>query len=72
MLKLFDKKNYIDGRWISFPDHISVDNPSNNQVIGHVPNLSAKQIPNAIDATVKGFRIWSQSSIDKRYEVLRK
>lgn len=72
MLKLFDKKNYIDGRWISFPDHISVDNPSNNQVIGHVPNLSAKQIPNAIDATVKGFRIWSQSSIDERYEVLRK
>ncbi len=72
MLNLFNKKNYIDGKWISFSQHIAVDNPSNNQVIGYTPNLLIEQISDAVDATAKGFKTWSQSSIDERYKVLRK
>lgn len=72
MLELINKKNYIDGAWVEYQEQISVNNPSTNQQIGSVPNLSNDLITKAIDSSVKAFKTWSQTSIQDRSAILRK
>lgn len=71
MLKSINKKNYINGSWVSCSNNIKVYNPSNNEVIAEVPDLPKEKILEAIDDTVKKAEDWRYSNLDQRYEVLR-
>lgn len=73
--KIFEQingKNYIAGNWLSEKEIIEVQNPSNNKVIGYVPNLSADGIISAVDNTCKMAKSWADSTVDQRYKILRK
>ncbi len=47
-------------------------NPSNGEVYGKIPNSSVKDIQMAVDAAKKAFPIWSNSTLNKRSEILAK
>lgn len=72
ILEQINGKNYIAGRWVSEKEIIEVQNPSNGNIIGHVPNLSADSMIGAIDNTCQMAKSWAESTIDIRYQLLRK
>ncbi len=47
-------------------------NPANEQVIGHVPHASARELDTALDASVEGFGVWRNTPPLKRQAVMVK
>lgn len=72
MLDFLNKKNYINGKWISSREEIAVDNPATGKIIGHAPNISEEQLKDAIEVTVNAAEEWKNSTIEQRYQILRK
>ena len=72
ILDRINGKNYIAGNWISEKEIIHVENPSNGKIIGYVPNLSAENLITAIDNTCQTAKSWAESTVDMRYQILRK
>ena len=72
ILERINGKNYIAGDWISEKEIIHVENPSNGKIIGYVPNLSAESLIKAIDNTCQTAKSWAESTVDMRYQILRK
>ncbi|TLX57782.1 NAD-dependent succinate-semialdehyde dehydrogenase [Stutzerimonas nosocomialis] len=71
---LFKSLCYVDGHWVHSQDgaSIAVQNPANQQVIGHVPLLGREQIVAAVDAAQRAFASWRERSLDSRATLLRR
>ena len=72
MLDLLNKKNFVNGKWISSSEEIAVDNPATGKIIGHAPDISEKQLRDAVEVTIEAADKWKNSTIEQRYQVLRK
>ncbi|RYE05678.1 MAG: NAD-dependent succinate-semialdehyde dehydrogenase [Rickettsiaceae bacterium] len=72
LLNQINNKNYIAGKWITGSKQIKIKNPATLEDIGNVPNLEIEDICRAIDSTVGNFKVWSNTSIDKRVSFLQK
>jgi succinate-semialdehyde dehydrogenase/glutarate-semialdehyde dehydrogenase len=53
-------------------DRLPVLNPASGETIGHVHSANRQDLRHAVDAAVKGFRIWRRTSTFDRYKLLRK
>lgn len=71
---LHDKKTYINGEWVGSSNGETFDvlNPSNGQVVGTVPNMTATEANTAVDAAQKAFQTWQETTVKERSVLLRK
>jgi succinate-semialdehyde dehydrogenase/glutarate-semialdehyde dehydrogenase len=71
---LFVEKAFINGQWADADDQGSfeVRNPSDNSLIGHVPDMRAGETRRAIAAAEKAFHSWKKESAEHRSKLLRK
>ncbi|MBB5502586.1 NAD-dependent succinate-semialdehyde dehydrogenase [Paraburkholderia sp. MM5384-R2] len=69
---LFKSLCYVDGRWIHSASaaSVAVQNPANQEVLGHVPMLDAAQITAAVDAAQRAFDTWRWVPVAKRSALL--
>lgn len=72
--ELFIEKGYINGKWIAADNNLflNVTNPSNNAVIGSVPDMRADETNRAIIAAENAFQSWKKQSAEHRSKLLRK
>ena len=70
--KLLKDKCYVAGEWIGGSTTISVTNPVDDSVIGHVPKLGAIETRNAIEAAEKAQKLWAKKTAKERAALLRK
>ncbi|HSU62967.1 MAG TPA: aldehyde dehydrogenase family protein [Burkholderiales bacterium] len=65
---------FIGGRWVapSGKQMIDVHNAGTGEVMGRVPAGGAKDVDAAVGAARRAFESWSNTSADKRAEVLEK
>ncbi len=68
---LFKDQSFINGKWIDKKEKISVFNPSNEALIGKIPNCNAADTKNAIDAAEVAFQKWSKLTGKERAKILR-
>ena len=71
---LFTEKAFIGGEWVSADSkqEFEVRNPSDNSLIGHVPDMRAEETQRAIDAAEKAFHSWKKESAEYRSRLLRR
>lgn len=71
---LFREAAYLNGRWISADSAqtISVDNPANLQVIGHIPNCGTNETRRAIEAANTALPAWRALTAKSRSDILWK
>ena len=55
---LFCQQSFINGKWYDSKDKISVFNPSDDSLIGHVPNGLTDAAKQAIDAALAAKSNW--------------
>jgi aspartate-semialdehyde dehydrogenase len=69
---LFKSLCYVDGRWVhsASASTIAVQNPADQEVLGHVPMLDAAQITQAVDAAYRAFSAWRWLPVAKRATLL--
>src|SRR5215475_1264037 len=69
---LFKSLCYVDGRWVhsDSASTVAVQNPADQEVIGHVPMLEAPQITQAVDAAQRAFESWRYVPVAKRATLL--
>src|SRR6267142_5747695 len=67
-------KFFIGGRWVapSVSEMIDVHNAGTGEVMGRVPAGGAKDVDAAVAAALRAFESWSNTSADKRAELLEK
>lgn len=65
-------KLYIDGAWRDAADHIPVVNPATEAELGRLPCATARDLDDALEAAVKGYRIWSRTSPRDRANLIRR
>jgi len=67
-------KLFIGGRWVapSGREMIDVHNAGTGEVMGRVPAGGAKDVDAAVAAALRAFESWSNTSADKRAELLEK
>ncbi len=72
--KLFKQHAFINGQWVDSTDHqrLAVYNPANNELIGHVPLLTAKQTQDAILCAQSAWEKWQTRPAKDRSSILRK
>ncbi|HBS32686.1 MAG TPA: succinate-semialdehyde dehydrogenase (NADP(+)), partial [Parvularcula sp.] len=70
--RFFRQECYIDGRWVSGPDRITVNNPATGEIIGAVPKFGRKETAAAIDAAHAAFLLWREKTAAERGEICRK
>lgn len=70
--QLFIEKAYINGEWIESKETFEIINPSNNQPIGHLPNLTVTDCQQAIDAAHEGWLSWKNVPLGERCAIVRK
>ncbi|MDA1007804.1 MAG: NAD-dependent succinate-semialdehyde dehydrogenase [Planctomycetota bacterium] len=63
---------WINGKWVrgASLETIAVSNPATDEEVGTVPNLSARESNRAFDASSAAFPSWSDTSQDRRSELL--
>jgi succinate-semialdehyde dehydrogenase/glutarate-semialdehyde dehydrogenase len=71
---LFRLKCYIDGAWADADASATFDvvNPSDNSVLGSVPNMGAAETRRAIEAANAAFPAWRAKTGKERGAILRK
>lgn len=67
---LFVQKSFINGKFVDAKSKIEVLNPSNNKVIGSVPNLDRKAVKSAIEAAGDALQKWRQLAGKERAKIL--
>ncbi|NOD76898.1 MULTISPECIES: NAD-dependent succinate-semialdehyde dehydrogenase [unclassified Ruegeria] len=63
-------KLYIDGAWRKTGRDIPVINPATEEELGRLPCASVKDLDDALEAAVKGFRVWSRTSPRERADTI--
>ena len=71
---LFKEKCFVNGLWADSQNGntIEVNNPATMQIIGKVPNFSAKETKSVIDHADKAFQSWKNTTAKERSIILRK
>jgi succinate-semialdehyde dehydrogenase / glutarate-semialdehyde dehydrogenase len=69
---LLKDKCYIDGKWVAGAASIDVTNPVNDDVVGQVPRLGAKETKAAIEAAGRVQKDWAKKTAKERAGILRK
>lgn len=66
-------KFYIDGNWVDpiEPNILEVENPTTEEVSGHISAGSAADVDKAVKAARRAFATYSQTSRDERLELLQ-
>ena len=69
---LFRETNYINGQWVPADsgNTISVLNPFDGQVLGHVPECGQAETKRAIEAASEAWTSWRAMSADERSDLL--
>ncbi len=69
---LFKSLCYVDGHWVhsDSASTVAVQNPADQEVIGHVPMLEAPQIEEAVGAAQRAFDTWRWASVAQRAALL--
>tara|TARA_B100000787_G_scaffold162672_1_gene143622 strand:+ start:23272 stop:24714 length:1443 start_codon:yes stop_codon:yes gene_type:complete len=69
-----DIKNYINGEYVNPISDSWIDNynPSNGEVYGRIPNSTTEDVENAYKAAQTAFPSWSNTTLDKRSQILSK
>jgi succinate-semialdehyde dehydrogenase/glutarate-semialdehyde dehydrogenase len=63
----------IDGKWIhDRPPLCEVENPSDESILGTVPNACAQDLQDVLAAAAKGFEIWRHVPASQRAALLRR
>ena len=70
--KLFIQKAYIDGEFISSKDTFEIINPSTNNSIGSLPNLTVEDCKNAIKSANEAWLSWKKVSTGERCSIVKK
>jgi len=67
-------QNYINGQYIDPISKEWIDNynPSNGEVYSQIPNSGKEDVAKAYEAAKAAFPSWSQTTLDKRHEILSK
>lgn len=64
-------QNFIAGQWLDGVSTVENRNPSDvSDVIGHFAQASTAQLDQALEAAKSAQRIWGQTGLEKRYNVL--
>ncbi len=63
---------YIDGKWVSGSETITVTNPVNETVVGTVPKLGKAETKAAIEAASRAQKPWAKKTAKERSIILRK
>lgn len=68
-----DLKLYIDGEFTAGDSGAGEDvlNPSNDEVLAHVPHAKQAEMDKAVAAAEKGFAEWRKMSAFERYKIMR-
>ena len=71
---LLRQQCYIDGVWTDADskETINVSNPADNNVIGTVPNMGARETRQAIEAANRAYPSWRSKTAKERSSILRK
>lgn len=69
---LFKEKNFINGSFIDSLGKIDVINPSNQKIIGKIPNLEIAEVTKAIEAAQTAFFKWKKLTGKQRAKILYK
>ena len=74
MIMYEDLKLYINGEFTSGNSGAGEDvlNPSNDEVLAHVPHAKQSELDAAVVAAEKGFAEWRKMSAFERYKIMRK
>ncbi len=69
---LFKSLCYVDGRWVhsDSASTVAVQNPADQEVIGHVPMLDRPQIEAAVAAAQRAFESWRWVPQERRSAIL--
>lgn len=72
--QLFKQACYINGKWISSDSNktFPVQNPADNQVLGHVPDCNQEETARAIDAAHHALIEWQAKTAKERSDLLWK
>ncbi|MCP5021816.1 MAG: NAD-dependent succinate-semialdehyde dehydrogenase [bacterium] len=67
---LFRQAALIDGAWVSAAARVDVSDPASQTTLGFVPDISADQTEEAIDAADRAFALWCKSPVAERASLL--
>ncbi|PCI19889.1 MAG: succinate-semialdehyde dehydrogenase (NADP(+)) [Piscirickettsiaceae bacterium] len=72
--KLFREQVLINGQWLDSENGqlLTVNNPSNQSILGHVPSITAEQTQQAINAASAAWKGWRDRPAKERSAILRK
>ncbi len=62
---------YIDGAWVGTPS-FAVSNPANGVELAKVPQMSAADATQAVEAAERAFPAWAKFTAKQRSNILRK
>lgn len=67
-------KNYIDGKWVSSEtsEYIEIKSVLDGSTVGFVPAISQKEVDFVLETSKKAQKLWKQTSIDERANILYK
>lgn len=70
----FKQAAYINGKWVDATDGsvVTVFDPASHETLGHVPNLSAEQVAQAIEAADAALPAWRAKTAAERSQLLKR
>lgn len=70
---LFRQQAFINGQWVDSlnGEHLTVSNPSNQAILGHVPSITAEQTQQAIVAANTAWQAWREMPAKERSVIIR-
>ena len=71
---LFRQQCYVDGEWVDADsgETFDVNNPANDEKLGSVPKMGAKETRRAIEAANAAYPEWRAKTAKERGAILRK
>src|SRR5208282_6662517 len=72
--RLFRQQCYLNGEWIDAGNRatFAVNNPADDSVLGHVPNMGAAETRSAIEAANTAWPGWRGKTARERSAILRR
>lgn len=70
--KLFFDKAYINGEWLTSSSTFEVINPSDNEVIGKLPDLTVPDTTAAIQGAHHAWLTWREEPVGRRVDIVRR
>lgn len=68
----WNKGMYVNGEWVTLAARVEVQNPATLEIIGSVPDASAKEARQAVDAAQAAFPSWSKTTAYERAALLER